>query len=143
MQYLHYSNSHPYHTKKAIPFSLALRGQRLNSTTSAAETYNERLQEALVNRGYTSNLVTKQIRRASSHTQPTQKSNPPALITQFHPKLTKVKQILHSNFHILQSDSDTRSIFPAKPRLVFQHLLNLRNILVRTNPSLPPHQTGA
>jgi len=37
MQYLHYSSSHPYHTKKAIPFSLALRGQRLNSTTSATE----------------------------------------------------------------------------------------------------------
>jgi len=53
------------------------------------------LQEALVNWGYPSNLVTKQIHRASSHTQSTQKSNPPALITQFHPKLTKVKQILH------------------------------------------------
>jgi len=52
MQYLHYSNSDPYNTKKAIPFSLALRGQRLNSTASATETYNKRLQEALVNRGY-------------------------------------------------------------------------------------------
>jgi len=55
MQYLHYSRSHPYHTKKAIPFSLALRGQRLNSSTSVAETCNQRLQEALVNRGYPSN----------------------------------------------------------------------------------------
>jgi len=69
--------------------------------------------------------------------------NPLALITQFHPKLTKVKQILPSNFHILQSDPDTRSIFPTKPRLVFQHPPNLRNIKVRMNPSLPPHQTGA
>jgi len=42
MQYLHYSSSHPYNTKKVIPFSLALRGQRLNSIISAAaaETYN-------------------------------------------------------------------------------------------------------
>jgi len=31
MQYLHYSRSHPYHTKNAIPFSLALRKQHLNS----------------------------------------------------------------------------------------------------------------
>ena len=147
MQYLHYSSSHPYHTKKAIPFSLALRGQRLNSTTSATETYNQRLQEALVNRGYPSNLVTKEIRHASSHIQPTQTSstypNPLALITRFHPKLTKIKQILHSHFHILQSDPDTRSVFPTKPRLVFQHPPNLRNILVRTNPSSPPQQTGA
>jgi len=43
MQYLHYSSSHPYHTKKAIPFSLAFRGQRSNSTTSATETYKQRL----------------------------------------------------------------------------------------------------
>jgi len=49
---------HPYHTKKVIPFSLALRGQRSNSNTSSTETYNQRLQEALVNRGYPSNLVT-------------------------------------------------------------------------------------
>jgi len=31
---------------------------------------------ALVNRGYPSNLVTKQIRRASSHTQPTGSNHP-------------------------------------------------------------------
>jgi len=88
MQYLHYPSSHPYHTKKTISFSLALRGQRLNSTTSATETHNQRIQEALDNRGYTSNLVTKQIRRASSHIQSTQTSNTnpnrPVLITQFH-----------------------------------------------------------
>jgi len=76
MQYLHYSSSHPYHTKKAIPFSLALRAQRLNSTTFAADTYNQRLQEALVNRGYPSNLVIKHIRRASSRTQPTGSNHP-------------------------------------------------------------------
>jgi len=123
-QYLHYSSSHPYHTKKVNPFSLALSTQHLNSTTSDTETYNQRLQEVLVNRSYPSNLVTKQIRRASSHTQPTQKSippssNSPSLIAQLHSKLTKVKQILHSHFHILQSDPDTRSIFPTKPKISF------------------------
>jgi len=145
----HYSSSHPYHTKKAIPFSFALRGQCLNSTTYATETYNQRLQEPLVNRGYPPNLVTKQIRRASSHIQPTQTPNSPslnssAIITQFHPKLTKVEQILHSHFHILQPDPDTRSVHPdlAKLRLAFQHPPNLRNILVRTNSSSPPPQTG-
>jgi len=71
------------------------------------------------------------------------KEGPPALITQFHHKLTKVKQILHSHFHILQSETDTRSVFPTKPKFVFQHPPNLRNILVRTNPSSKPPQTGA
>jgi len=47
------------------------------------------------------------------------------------------------DFHIFQSDPDTRSVFPTKPRLVFQHPLNLRNIFVRTNHSSPPSQTGA
>jgi len=51
LQYLHYSSFNPYHIKKTIPFSLAVRGQRLNSTTSSTEIYNQRLQEALVNRG--------------------------------------------------------------------------------------------
>jgi len=105
-----YSSSHPYHTKKTIPFSLAIRKERLNSTPSAAETDNQRFQEVL--------------------------------LTQFHPKLTKAKQILYSNFHILQSDPDTRSVFRTKPRLVFQHPPNLKN-LVRTNPSSPSLQTGA
>jgi len=77
-------------------------------------------------------LVTKQILRASSHIQLIQTSNnnpnSPALITQFHPKLTKVK---HYHFHILKSDPDKRSVFSTRPRLVFQHSSYLRNILVQ------------
>jgi len=98
--------------QKAIPCSLALRGQRLNCTTSSTETYNQRLQEVVVNRGYPPNLVAKQIRCAVTHTQrtytPNTNPNPPVLIIQFRPKLTKAKQVLHSHVHIPQSDPESR-----------------------------------
>jgi len=150
-EYLHYSSSHPYHTKKAIPFSLPLRG-RLNSITFATENSQPTSPGGSSQLRLLSNRVTKQIHRASSHIQPTQTSNtnpnppspkPTTFITQFHSKLSKVKQILHSHFHILESDPDKRSVFPTKPRWVFQHPPNLKIILVRTNPSLPPPETGA
>ena len=58
-----YSSCHPLHTKKAIPFSLALRLRRICSTGA---TFNRaaQLTTYLLKRGYNRNFVTKQIRRA-------------------------------------------------------------------------------
>ena len=87
-QHLLYTSCHPLHTKKAIPFSLALRLRRICSTD---ETFNlraaqlttyllkRRLQMKLcvtrgggncaqpnIPRGYNRNFVTKQIQRAAN-----------------------------------------------------------------------------
>ena len=64
-QHLLYSSCHPLHTKKAIPFSLALRLRRICSTDATFNTRAAQLTTYLLKPGYNRNFVTKQIRRAS------------------------------------------------------------------------------
>ena len=62
-QYLLHSSSHPYHTKKSIPYSLALRLRRICSTEIALQKRFEELQHYLVKRGYKERFVKQQIDR--------------------------------------------------------------------------------
>ena len=64
-QHLLYSSCHPLHTKKAIPFSLALRLRRICSTDATFHTRTAQLTTYLLKRGYNRNFVNKQIRRAA------------------------------------------------------------------------------
>ena len=64
-QHLLYSSCHPLHTKKAIPFSLALRLRRICSTDATFHTRTAQLTTYLLKRGYNCNFVNKQIRRAA------------------------------------------------------------------------------
>ena len=64
-QHLLYSSCHPLHTKKAIPFSLALRLRRICSTDETFNTRAALLTTYLLKRGCNRNLVTKQIQRAA------------------------------------------------------------------------------
>ena len=57
-QHLLYSSCHPSHTKKAIPFSLALRLRRICSTDETFNTRAAQLTTYLLKRGYNRNLVT-------------------------------------------------------------------------------------
>ena len=66
-QHLLYSSCHPLHTKKAIPFSLALRLRRhgICSTDATFHTRTAQLANHLLKRDYNCNFVNKQIRRAT------------------------------------------------------------------------------
>ena len=64
-QHLLYSSCHPLHTKKAIPFSLALRLRRICSTDATFHTRTAQLATYLLKRGYNRNFVNKQLRRAA------------------------------------------------------------------------------
>ncbi|KAL9988930.1 hypothetical protein ACROYT_G003426 [Oculina patagonica] len=63
-QYLLYSSSHPYHTKKSIPYSLALRLRRICSKDEFFECRSKELQTYLTKRGYKNRFVKSQISRA-------------------------------------------------------------------------------
>ena len=64
-QHLLYSSCHPLHTKRAIPFSLALRLRRICSTDATFHTRSAQLTTYLLKRGYNRNFVNKQIQRAA------------------------------------------------------------------------------
>ena len=63
-QYLLHSSSHPFHTKRSIPYSLALRLRCICSTETSFDNRATELKNYLTKRGYKDNFVKEQIRRA-------------------------------------------------------------------------------
>ena len=66
-QFLDPSSSHPYHCKKGIPYSQALR---LNRICSDIESFDKRcndLEGCLMERGYNEKMIRKQILRVREH----------------------------------------------------------------------------
>ena len=68
-QFLDPSSSHPYHCKKGIPYSQALR---LNRICSDKESFDKRcndLEGWLMERGYNGKMITKQILKTREHSR--------------------------------------------------------------------------
>ena len=63
-QYLQSSSCHPFHCKKGIPYSQALRLNRICSETNSFDKRCNDLERFLLERGYSSTLVRKEILRA-------------------------------------------------------------------------------
>ena len=100
-QHLLYSSCHPLHTKKATPFSLALRLRRICSTDETFNTRTAQLTTYLLKRGYKRNFITKQIQRAAdiprSVALQTKDINKPTripFITTFNPSLPHISNTL-------------------------------------------------
>ena len=150
-QHLLYSSCHPLHTKKAIPFSLALRLRRICSTDAAFHTRTAQLTTYLLKRGYNRNFVNKQIRRAADIprqlTLQTKDINKPKripFITTFNPSLPHISHIIKKHFNLLLSSNRCKSVFQHPPVVAFRRSPNLRDLLVTaklpfnsTNPQLP------
>ena len=148
-QHLLYSSCHPLHTKKAIPFSLALRLRRICSTD---ETFNLRaaqLTTYLLKRGYKRNFVTKQIQRAANiprtialQTKDVNKPTRVPFITNFNPSLPHISNIIKKHYHLLLSSDRCKKVFPHLPVVAFRRSPNLRDLLVSaklSSNSTNPH----
>jgi len=64
-QYLLISSCHPQHTKRSIPYSLALRLRRICSNHDNYITRNNELIDYLISLGYDNTFLKTQIQRAS------------------------------------------------------------------------------
>ena len=121
-QHLLYSSCHPLHTKKAIPFSLALRLRRTCSTDATFNTRAAQLTTYLLKRGYSRNFVTKQIRRAAEKRIP--------FITTFNPSLPHISNIIKKHYNLLLSSNRCKNVFQHLPVVAFRRSPNLRDLLV-------------
>ena len=129
-QHLLYSSCHPLHTKKAIPFSLALRLRRICSTD---ETFNLRaaqLTTYLLKRGYKRNFVTKQIQRAANiprtitlQTKDVNKPTRVPFITNFNPSLPHISNIIKKHYHLLLSSDRCKKVFPHLPEDLLTYVI--------------------
>ena len=68
-QFLDPSSSHPYHCKKGIPYSQALRLNRICSDNESFDKRCNDLEGWLMERGYNGKMIRKQILRAREHSR--------------------------------------------------------------------------
>jgi hypothetical protein len=153
-QHLLFSSCHPCHTKKAIPFSLALRLRRICSTDQAFNTRSAELTSYLLKRGYNRYFLSRQIERASNiprnlAIQPKEKrtSNRIPFIVTYNPSLPSIPSIFKKNLSLLHSSNRCKTIFAQPPLVAFRRSPNLRDVLVKaklpsnainSNSQLPP-----
>ena len=137
-QHLLYSSCHPLHTKKAIPFSLALRLRRICSTDATFNTRTAQL-TTLLKPGYNRKFVTKQIRRATDiprrltlRTKEVNKTKRIPFITTFNPSLSHISHIIKKHFNLLLSSNRYKNVFQHLLVVAFRRFPNLRDLLVTT-----------
>ena len=144
-QFLHFSSCHPFHIKKGIPYSQAVRMRRICSSEEYFEKRVPDLKEWLFSRGYNKDLVNSQVDRAKSLDRDTllEISNSRDRIgdrqifsTTFHPAVQKrVYDIFREAQLILECDEEHKKVFPSVPMVSFRRSKTLQNFLVRSKLS--------
>ena len=137
-QYLHASSCHVYHSKKSIPYSQALRLNRICSNNSLFDKRCNQLEDWLCKRGYSNKMVRNQIlaaRKFSREDILNKEKQPRKDILTFnityHPKLRVIKDTLKKLQMLLEYDSGHKKVFSDIPMVGFRKGKSLKDLLVR------------
>lgn len=133
-QYLSYTSCHPPHTKRSIPRSLSVRGNRISGDRVDRASFNDGLHQRLLERGYPSSVLRQRIVPAHvDHHPPTQQRNPDRifLTTLFFPGVHRIHKMMKDLHPMLLNNSQTREIFSTLPGISYRRPNNIGNILSR------------
>ena len=139
-QYLLPSSCHPFYSKKVIPYSQALRLNRICSDNKLFDKRSNDLEEYLLERGYSEKMVRKEILQARAIPRDAllekvnnqEKQNKITFNITYHPEFRDVRKILEELLVILASDDGHKKVFPDVPLVGFKNNKNLKAHLVRS-----------
>ena len=138
-QYLEFSSCHVYHSKKSIPYSQALRFNRICSENRFFGNIFNQLECWLKDRGYNEKVVKQQILKVRKFTSKdllyqdskTKGRNKFVFNFIYHPAYSKLKYILSNINLLLAPDIQYRKLFPEVP-VGFRRGKSLKDLLIRT-----------
>ena len=133
-----FNSCHPAGVKKGFVKGEALRLLRTNSYKLMFEENIKNFRTRLTSRGYPNNLVGKILcevkftERKNALTQK-QKAHKKILpfVTQFHPSLPCLKNILMEKWHLIQNQPLLREIYKKPPLISFRKGKSLKDMLVK------------
>jgi hypothetical protein len=139
VSYLLPSSCHPSFITKNIPYSLAFRLVRIESTAEGLEKNLMKLQQELNGRGYRPAIVAaamdraKELSRAATLLKvPRPASRRPVLSLPYDPRLPAISSILHRRHRaLLSNDRDAQEYFELPPMVTYTRTKNLRDLLIR------------
>ena len=125
-----HSLCHPQHTKRAIPFSLALRFRLICSYDETFKQLFNELKSYLNKPRYNLSFLNHEVARVQNITRTqalTPKDNPTAnqpqrvpLIIAYNPARRYVSSSINKHFNILSSSPRCTNVFKAKPFVAFR-----------------------
>jgi peptide-methionine (R)-S-oxide reductase len=141
--YLNYTSFHPTTTKNSIPYSQFLRIRRLTSNDVEFKAKQDEMASFFEARGYLSAIIqscqektkdlsqdtvlNNQSNSASNHKMPFE--------TTYHPLVKKVFKTINKNWHILNDDPSSDSLFQEGLMISFRKNKSLKELLVRASIS--------
>ena len=137
-QYANYNSCHPADVKKGFVKGEALRLLRTNSSKVLFEENIKNFRTRLTSRGYPNNLVDKILsevkfaerKNALSQKKKAHKKILP-FVTQFHPSLPCLKNILTEKCHLIQNQPLLRGIYKEPPLISYRKGKSLKDMLVK------------
>jgi hypothetical protein len=139
-QYLLTNSCHPPDCFTSIPYSLALRINRICTKPEARDTRMQELKEMLIERKYKSSLIDAAIRRAKQIprseaikrvAKPKQTKRPVFAVT-WDPRLPNLSRVQEKHWRSMVSqDSYLRDAFPEPPLIAYKRQKNLGDLLIR------------
>ena len=137
-QYLHASSCHVYHSKKSIPYSQALRFNRICSENVYFDKRCNELEVWLKSRGYSNKMVRSQILKARKFSRkellekerPKNNNNKVVLNVTYHPSFSNLKHTLRDIHLLLTPDKEHEKVFSTVPIVGFKKGKSLKDFLV-------------
>ena len=138
-QFLDPTSSHPYHCKKRIPYSEALRLNRICSDNTNFDQRCNDLEKCLIERGYNEKIIRNKILRAREHSRndlleiEKQQMSEQKLtfnIT-YYPAFQNVRAIMEELHILLTPNKEHKKVFSNVSVIGFRNGKSLKDFLVR------------
>ena len=143
--YLHFTSSHPKHTKRAGPYGQFLRVRRNRTLQSDYIKHSKKMKIHYLNRGYPESLIESSRLRALSkdrsellnpcpvkNKQNAKNENVVPLILTHHPSNYLVRKIINDNWNILKYSDLCQKALPESPLFTTRRASNIKDILVHS-----------
>ena len=132
------SSCHPDHCKTSIPYSQALRLNRICSDTSSFDRRCNELEAWLIGRGYDERLVRSKVLNARKFSRSellnkerAERRNKLTLNIVYHPVFRNLSKLLNKIHILLACDKEHHRVFPSTPVVGFRRGKSLKDMLVR------------
>ena len=153
MQYLSPSSSHPSHITRNIPYSLAYRLRRIESTPQLFIQNLEKLRLELISRGYRKKSIddsfnkVKQLPRLQTLQKVVKSSDGRlTLVIPFDKRLPNISNIMRHRWQCLvDRDPNVKDYLSKPPRLGYSRTKSVKDIVCRSKvppPTVPKGREG-
>ena len=143
--YLPYQYSHPLYTKTSIPYSQALRVNRICSSEKDFKTHVSHMEERFLARDYSKIVVNNRIDKVVFGRDQSVKKNLESsipFITTYLPKLKVLGKLIRDLLPFLYSDGEVQKVFSPPPIVSYRSEREIKDCIVRSKLYLVERKAG-